>query len=135
MIFESNSCLCTGPPKNHTICLRVLSRCILNSNKPCSSLPISFTSFRSVVISGFYSSSQKRRHFIFSCCFCTKGLGRPLSIGTRGELRKAHLEQNELCQDLPAGQRFAAVPFLQSCIAYSKGPASAECGMSRPMGL
>nr|XP_038030932.1 PX domain-containing protein 1 isoform X1 [Anas platyrhynchos] len=55
-------------------------------------------------------------------------LGRPPSAGTRGEITKARPEQKALCRDPPAGQRFAAIPFLRNHIAHSGQPIPAARG-------
>lgn len=84
--MESNSCLCTGPPKNKTICLRVLSRCILNSNKPCSSLPISFLS--DPWLFQVSTAALRREGVLFSHVFAQKSWGDHLVLAQEESLEE-----------------------------------------------
>lgn len=97
-----------------------------------SPLPRSFASLGYVVISGYHSNCQKRRHFIFLFCVYTEELGRPPCTGTRGGITKACPEQKELCGDLPTVQRFTTILFLWSHTEYSEQLIWATQEMSSP---
>lgn len=100
-----------------------------------SSLPRSFTSLGYVVISGYHSNCQKKRHFIFLFCFYTEELGRPPCTGTRGGITKACPKQKELCGDLPTVQRFATIPCLWSPTEYSEQLTRDTQEMSSPTAI